>query len=74
MTRSILSLTLPAGFLKALSAGTYEGKSLEVPTFREFCELVKPYDVHELLARVEALVEVLTHRCARLTWDCGRFG
>lgn len=31
--------------IKALSAGEYNGEVQRVPTFREFCELVKPYDV-----------------------------
>ena len=31
--------------IRALSAGEYNGQSLQVPTFREFCGLVKPYDV-----------------------------
>ncbi len=37
--------------IRALSAGEYEGETLRVPTFREFCELVKPYD--DLLLNVE---------------------
>lgn len=31
--------------LKELSCGEYQGEILRVPTFREFCEFVKPYDV-----------------------------
>lgn len=48
-TGKISELTLAE--IRALSAGEYKGEILSVPTFREFCELVKPYD--ELLLNVE---------------------
>lgn len=31
--------------IRSLSAGIYDGQVQRVPTFREFCELVAPYDV-----------------------------